>query len=355
MGEQGRRKVEREFSLAGSASDLLRILDLHREAPPAEWQELVRAAGGSWRALGLRRTHERPESSVAELLLGEPPDGAEPGRPRELVLKVHRGEGRVRSPRTARREFQALTALEEALAGASVDGVRLGTPRPLGLDDAEGAVLMEACAGEPLDALIRRCRWASASAHAQVVRAAALAGAWLRALQQHTAGAADPATLEGLCEAARADLRAAPLPPALAGRVRGRLETLRERLQEASRATVAVHGDFWPGNLFVSANRLDVMDLEGFGSGLPGEDAAYFAVQLSLFYAAPPLRSRGREAVSAFLAAWRGTDAPDPAAWALLVTAKALHVLARTHDGAGTLRRAWRRWSLHALLKGAEA
>jgi hypothetical protein len=317
----------------------------------------VGVVGGSWPALGLRQAQERPESSVAELLLPAP-EGSPPGGPRELVLKVHHGPQGERSPRTARREFQALAALEHQLDGASAGAsgaVRLGTPVPLGLDESEGAVLMAACTGEPMDALVRRSRWRGAVARTSALRAAGLAGAWLRALQERTAEAADEGRLEALCDGARADLAAAALPPALADRVRGRLETLPARLLPESRTAVGMHGDFWPGNVFVGERSLQVVDLEGFARGLPYEDAAYFAVQLGLFYSYPPLLARGRRMRDAFVEGWRPNATLDAAAWTLCLTAKALQVLVHTREAAlGRARSAWRKRALHAALWAAE-
>jgi hypothetical protein len=97
------------------------------------------------------------------------------------------------------------------------------------------------------------------------------------------------------------------------------------------------------------------VDLEGFGRGLPYEDAAYFAVQLGLFYSYPFLRARGGRMRAAFLEGWRPGAALDAAAWTLCLTAKALQVLVHTREaGAGWARGAWRARALHAALWAAE-
>ncbi len=45
-----------------------------------------------------------------------------------------------------------------------------------------------------------------------------------------------------------------------------------------------VHGDFWPGNVFIADDLVEVIDFEGTREGLPYEDVAYFLVQLDQFF-----------------------------------------------------------------------
>src|SRR4029450_1622686 len=64
---------------------------------------------------------------------------------------------------------------------------------------------------------------------------------------------------------------------------------------------VGRQGDFWPGNVFAGEDRVEVIDFEGYGAGLPYEDAAYFLLQLELFYAYPGVRRQLAGPARAFL------------------------------------------------------
>jgi glycosyltransferase involved in cell wall biosynthesis/Ser/Thr protein kinase RdoA (MazF antagonist) len=348
LGEQGRRRVVREFDLQGTARAVLGAIDAHREPPPAGWAERLRDGAFSWPVVGLRRVHERRDSSVAEILLPRSAERPEEG-PHELVLKVHQRPGGEPSPAAARREFETLVALEKATAPAGA----AAAPRALGIDVEAAAVLMTACRGEPLSDRVRRLRWERAGPHAAVLDDVRRTGAWLRAFQQFARDGAAPALVEPFIRAAEADAEAAALPRRLQARVRARLREIPGRVDGAWMTHVGVHGDLWPGNVFVHDGGVEVVDLEGFGRGFAYEDAAYFLAQLGLFYSYPGLRGRRERAAAAFFEGYLEDRPLDRAAWALCWTAKVLRALART-DGTtrrGPLRAWWRRHALLAMLE----
>jgi len=351
MGEQAHRKVAHEFELGDTVRALLAEIDRHCHPVSPTWEQRLRAAGLAWPALGVRRLHERPESTVAELLLPEA-DAEAQATPRDLVLKIHHPAGGAPSSRTARHEFQTLALLASRLAEATDDGIALGTPRPLGLDEAEGALLMEACPGRLLEERVCAARWSARGCHRDACEDVRRTGAWLRAFQQRTAGDDPPALLSGLVEAAQVDLAAARLPRRFAARVSRRLETLAGRVRPESLTSAGQHSDFWPGNVFVGERSVHVVDFEGYQRGPRYEDAAYFLVQLGLFYAYPLLGGRRRALAAAFLDGYLRGAPLDRAAWALCWTAKVLQVLARPAAGTrGFVRRRWRRRALLSMLE----
>jgi hypothetical protein len=72
------------------------------------------------------------------------------------------------------------------------------------------------------------------------------------------------------------------------------------------------------------------LDFEGFGPGLPWEDAAYFLVQAELLFDYPLIRRRFATLRRAFLSGY-GLPAPeDDPAWAAFRAGAALQVAART-------------------------
>lgn len=264
LAERGREKVEREFRLGGTVTELLERIEPH--APPADPEVAALLARAGLDGAGIRRVHRRMDSMVIEALC--------PG-PRDLILKIQRsrpGESRPAAER-ARHEYEVLSRLHG----------KVGVPRPLRLDEGAAFVVMERCRGTALDDAIRRGR-AKGDALFTALRDT---GRWLRAFQAHTREDGDPAH-------------------ALVGR----------------------HGDFWPGNVYVDAEAgVQVIDFEGFRDGLPWEDAADFLVELELFFAWPGLRRRWERAEAAFLQGWLDGDPLDRPALELCRMAKVLRLL----------------------------
>lgn len=307
LGREGRRKVERDFSLEACTRALLGAIDAENPPPPEAAVSAVESlpwlAGRE--AVGVRRLRDGADARVVELLL---PGG------REAVLKLHRGRPGARGTpaERARREHRALAGLRSGAFGRKLDGDDggtggrrdLGVPAPLHLDGERGALVMERAPGGPLLGAIRAARrrpWGGPPA--ELTGAVRDAGRWLGRLQAATSGppGSGRTALDALAERARDDLRR--LTPMVLGAEEE--EALEARVEEAGeggpvgRAT-GRHGDFWPGNVLVAPHRLEVVDLEGYGEGHPVEDPWYFLVHLELYHAYPGLRRRGRRLAGLF-------------------------------------------------------
>jgi glycosyltransferase involved in cell wall biosynthesis/aminoglycoside phosphotransferase (APT) family kinase protein len=342
-----RRRVRRKFSLTSTVAALVRQLE--RANPPLldEVSELVSVLGRESErgAVGVRRVHERRDSRVVELLL--PRDG----EIRATVLKVQRprrGESRSARER-GRHEYAVLKAL-----WADRD-TACAVPEPLELDKRSGAVLMEPCRGEPLDRLIRAARGSRDPRRvAALLEAIRATGFWLNGFQARTQQELDPRpALDALVDRGCAHLaaleRAEFLTEAHAAATATRLGELAAAAAARARL-VRHHGDFWPGNVFISEDGVQVIDFEGFRLGLPEEDPAWFLVHLELSFAYPVLQSRGRRAAAAFL---DGLPA-DSASLELSRTTTALTLLSRSVEEGHTGPRATlRRRALRSVVRRA--
>jgi len=337
LGEAGRGRVMEAFDLQGCTAELLEQIRRHDEPLSGRLEDLFSRTTSPLLLNGpvrVRRVWERQDSVVAELRV--PDNGGERG----LIYKLQRprpGESRPARER-ARREHEILTRLHGALNGGPVTGgVRPGVPRPLHLDEEAGAVLMEPCRGMPLDWWIRRGRTALREGPRQDLETALHgAGVWLRRFQQSTPSPGGDAheALEALVARAWGAVRACKglgLEEGTAGGILERMERLREWVREDTLRVCGRHGDFWPGNVFVepASGSVEVIDFEGWGEGLPWEDAARFLVHLETYFSWPLLGRRYRRASSQFLRGYvNDNGGMDPAALALCRMAAALDLLA---------------------------
>jgi len=223
-------------------SELLARLDGASEPVPAELSRPLE--GFAWdgqaaRALGVRRVHERADSTVVEVLVSEGRRG------RDVVFKVQRAHP---AGERARLEFDVLSLLAERFAGCPGYGV----PLPLGLDETVAAVLMEPCRGRPLDALVREARASRAPAPRIALESALRrTGGWLRLFQSHTARPGEGGrALEALWARARRDLDACTgraLAPPSAARIAERLDGLAARVAGEALRVVGRQGTSGPG------------------------------------------------------------------------------------------------------------
>jgi colanic acid/amylovoran biosynthesis glycosyltransferase len=353
MGDRARSAIERGFRLDDCVSELLRRIDCSN--PPPHDARLLRLpalqSGVASGTIGLRRLQERRDSRVAQLLVAN-------GRvPHEVVLKIHKSrKGESRPPlERARKEFELLHALRDAAVNGS------SVPRPLYLDEKGAGVLMESCRGEPLDVLIRTGRFTrGASPNSDLTSAVRRTGTWLRNFQETTTGGGNPAgALDRLVETCTHHLeecRGNLLPASAAKAVRFQLDALKTRLAPASLRLTKTHQDFWPGNVFVADEIVEVIDFEGTDEGLPYEDVAYFLVQLEQFFPGPILRSQFRPLGAAFLAGYLPHNHGfDWTAYELCRIASALKILRMTPKRAGGLRAHWRRRMLRGIIVGEAA
>lgn len=245
LGEGAHAKVTAEFDLRGCTNELVAFLD--RFNPPLEDVTLPSTFAG--RRAGVTETHTTRDAIVARVLL----DGGEG----EIIVKNHRSrEGESRPPaERARFEHEILERLWDEAEG------EYSVPRPLTVEGS--SVVMSVAAGERLDAILRRERTHAPSPVLE--ESIRKAGEWLRWFHARTRSAAE--------------VRAETTPMTL------------------------IHGDYWPGNIFVSDDRVTVVDFEGVRGGDPLDDVAYFLVHLELFFPML-LHDRFGKLRDIFLAAW---------------------------------------------------
>jgi glycosyltransferase involved in cell wall biosynthesis/aminoglycoside phosphotransferase len=347
MGQRGRATVEHDFRLERLVGRLLERIDSDVTAAGGDVLAAVAAAGWpgfSARPIGVRRVHEGRDCMAAELLV---PNGT---GPREVVLKVHKAFAGESSPppERTRREFETLCRLQGVFATKR----GLGVPRALHLHAEHAALLMDACAGAPLDKLLREARWRGEATRRDAVEAVGRAGEWLRLLHASTARD-EPGSraVEEVAAGARADLGGCVgvLPAGLARRLADRIAILADEARPWAPTLVGRHGDFWPGNVYVTRDRVQVIDFEGFGDGLAAEDVAGFLVQLELFYAYPGLAATRATLHAAFLDAY-GRERVEAASYALCRVASALRALRHSPGRARGPHVSLRRRAIRRLL-----
>lgn len=245
-----------------------------------------------------------------------------------VIIKQHRGDPAVR----ARREFDVLTLLRAAMPE------QYTVPRAIQLDESNGSVVMERAGGTPLDVTIREDKRRSDGIDRLVI-SIRRAGAWLRAMQEATGvrpqgrSFADLTAHEDtgpraiLTEQTTIAIRNAEanLRGSFQREVATRLRELQIRVAPRALLACGHHGDYWPGNVFLDDARATVIDFEGYRTGLPLEDVAYFLIELELLM---PRHARLLPALRvAFLEGYGGVD--DAAALQLFTLTKTLHLIAR--------------------------
>ena len=350
MGRHGREKVERHFRLDGVTRSLRRELD-RWNPPPGDVpgvRDLAGAAGFAAHQLGVRGVRGGRDSRVTEVM------AADGRRTEELILKTHRtraGASRV-APERARREYDVLTHLGHRFAAAGTEDemkrserrLSLRTPRPLAIRMTDASLVMERCAGDRLDDLIRRARRDPDGEHwTALEHAVEGTGHWVRRLHEVTRRS-DPWEVQRAWDAVLdAAQRDAPSSPAAEETLR-RLEGMRRR-GPPTVDLVGCHGDLSPGNILATSSSVVVVDFEGYHEGLPWEDVAYFLLHLELYFPFAFRAGRFARLRDAFLAG-AAVD-PEPLGLELCRTAAALRALAH-----GQVR-SWRAWPHAALLRRA--
>lgn len=110
----------------------------------------------------------------------------------------------------------------------------------------------------------------------------------------------------------------------------------------------ACHGDFWPGNIFISPDAVQVIDFEGMEEGSAYQDVGSFLVESELFFSRPWHRRRFAPLRDAFLNGYLG---PFPLDWKELVRCR----IARLQSLRPRAHTAWRRLVIQALLQEARS
>ncbi|HEY0593126.1 MAG TPA: glycosyltransferase, partial [Thermoanaerobaculia bacterium] len=248
LGEAARRAVEEKFDLRANVASLIEWLD--RMNPPADVDCPALREGDARVGVrgGVRTT---PDSRVARAIVA----GTSSALAGELVLKEHLARAGESAPPEVRaaREVRVLRDLH---ARSSRNSRTLTVPEPVASSGA--VVAMRVAGGTRLDDLLRRERRLP-DGMARLEREIEGAAAWLRWFHGQKA----------------------------IGGIEGAL----------------VHGDYWPGNVFVSEDAITVVDFEGARPGDPLDDVAYFLVHTEIFFP-PPVRRRFRALRERFLDAY---------------------------------------------------
>jgi glycosyltransferase involved in cell wall biosynthesis len=301
FGRAGRAFVEEHYDLRRNAQALVALFDRAAVAnlPSAATAETIRSL--NWRrmnatAIGVRRIHQLEEEIVAEVTIG---DGK---TKQEVVVRQHLGS------RRAQNEFEAISALPEALA-----------PRLLMFDEPNAAIVVERADGKSLAGILRDGR------RGEIAAAARKTGAWLRALQERTRGDEDGrhvVTGVALLALADADLAAAGdrTLRQLRAAVRERLQDLETRIAARALRPCGHHGRFTPENIFIG-RRVEAVDFADYREGLPLEDVAELFVQLEMY-------GFLQIAKHSFLDGYGGAIDPDELRFCML--ARALQRMARS-------------------------
>jgi colanic acid/amylovoran biosynthesis glycosyltransferase len=347
LGRAAQEKVRQEFDVRRAVTELIDLIDRHSEARPEKaaavssvaWPEL------QMKTVGVRAVHERTDSVIAEITAS---DGV---TNRDLIVKqarTRRGQSAPPEER-ARNEFDVLTTLRLKMVSLVADAtsqVAYGVPRALQLDVPNASVVMERARGRALNDLLREAR--NRGALGRVSTPLRRAGIWLREMQKETPLGDDGRhLLTAIVVLAMQDFELASASSSRLRSARKSIIATMRRLEaivaERPCPIVGHHGDYWPGNIFIGARTVEVIDFEGFREGLALEDAAYFLVHLRLWFSYP-MFGRSLETLAArFLDGYFENDPRDDEALRLFTIAKALGVLARGMGKARGLRAWWNR------------
>lgn len=193
----------------------------------------------------------------------------------ELVVKAPTSSGAGLAVERERRTLEAVRArLPEPLRGT--------LPRPVRTVEFDGrpALVATAVPGTPMSVTyLGRGHTATRGRVAADLHAA---GTWLAALQEATSSAAEPI---GIASGLEAKLRRRYPDDPRPGELYDRLTELDAQLAVASTPRTVVHGDFWFGNVLLSAGSVSgVVDWESAAaSGDPVRDLARFALSYALY------------------------------------------------------------------------
>lgn len=237
---------------------------------------------GRWTLQFVTR-HSANSSQVLEYRRLDQPDA-----PRLMVKHRNRRMSREESARKIASEFQTLKDLWNR---ASVP-VRTSIPRPLALFPEAGAEVLEAVTGTQMTVVLRRDanRLAGWFCKGRLCRMARRSGEWLLRFHQLIPGPVvkfEPARYLANLSHWLKRSQSAGLEESIADVLWETASRASEELRGAGIPTATIHGDFIPQNIFVSRDRVSVIDFASVRRGEPiYEDLGLFAAYLRLLASA---------------------------------------------------------------------
>ncbi|HEY0160116.1 MAG TPA: glycosyltransferase [Thermoanaerobaculia bacterium] len=334
MGRAGQQKVRKYFDVRRNISDFLRLLDKHEQGDTgaADWIASINWSRLNATAVGVRRVHDRTDTSVAEVTIS---DGV--AKRDVIVRRPHADLDDESSPlERARAEFEVISTLAQTLGAAEGErtssGTRYAVPRLLMYDEPNATLVFERADGRSLAGILRTER-----TNRRTLESVRKAGTWLRLMQAHTTAQGDGRyVLTAVVYLALRDLDLACAAErslaALHSEIADRIHELEARVAENPVRVVGQHGDFRADNIYIGDSRVDVTSFSRFREGLPSEDIAQFLLDLEIACDLPFRHVRAIQLREAFLAGYGMSFAElDPDELQLLTLAKALHMLA--HGG----------------------
>jgi glycosyltransferase involved in cell wall biosynthesis/Ser/Thr protein kinase RdoA (MazF antagonist) len=294
MGRRGREKVAREFELTNNVAKLRTLFSaiLDQQSEPKEWmlelKEKIKERtakycpgfGHNGRVdVHLSRLNSGRDSEVYEVALT---NGNCHGR--RLVLKLHRPawarpeEVLQRAGKYAQREYDALSFLWREFSQRST---RFTVPRPLDHFPEYAALVVEKCQGEKLNQALRWARLLKTSSERErLCQQVKTCGEWLALFHQVTGRPGNPSGIYQRIERDfYNDLKACEelgLDPALAAQVVTWFEQKKSVAFSGDHRIVGYHCDFGPYNVFLSQEKITVIDFEGLQEGIIYDDLCYF-------------------------------------------------------------------------------
>lgn len=317
MGHRGRERVSAEFDLTTNVAKLRSLFSiiLYHRPETRNWKLEINEtittrtskyflgsdSNGASVAVHLGRRIGGHDSDVYEVTVNNADRDKQ-----SLILKLHRPfrvdpeKMHEEARKCAQREHEALSFLWREFSHHSN---RFAVPRPLHYFPESAGLLMEKCQGQRLDEAFRWARLLKTRSQrrllCQQVRAC---GEWLGLFHRITERGGNPFEVYRRIERDfRHELNTCcelGLDPELVQYASRMFEEKKIMALSGDHKVVGHHCDFGPHNVFLSPDRITVIDFEGLQDGIIYNDISYFLGMIestSFYHLSPDLSIRIRE------------------------------------------------------------